>query len=97
MSVGWVKTMATYKGNQDYTSPEKQPRLYQALKWEEPVRSSNDVRQCFDTLATNQQMQCVWSAKTLKKYDIDHSMPFSLWPNNDLWNLVPSDSKVNNK
>jgi len=38
----------------------------------------------------------VWSAKTLnRKYDIDHSMPFARWPNNDLWNLVPSNSQVN--
>lgn len=94
----WVKTMASYKGNQGFNAPEKQHQLYQALKWEEPVRSTTDVRQRFDSLATTQHMQCVWSAKTLKqKYDIDHSMPFSRWPNNDLWNLVPSDSKVNNK
>jgi small-conductance mechanosensitive channel len=43
-------------------------------------------------------MQCVWSAKSLKQnYDIDHSMPFARWPNNDLWNLLPIDSKVNNQ
>ena len=89
--------MAGYQGNQDFSSSDKQHLLYQALKWEEPVRSTTDVRQRFDALASTQQMQCVWSAKTLKqKYDIDHSMPFSRWPNNDLWNLVPSDSKVNN-
>ncbi|MEP0494297.1 MAG: HNH endonuclease domain-containing protein, partial [Paraglaciecola sp.] len=42
--------------------------------------------------------QCVWSAKSLKrKYDIDHSMPFARWPNNDLWNLLPTDSKINNQ
>jgi hypothetical protein len=93
----WVKTMASYKGNQGFTSPEKQHQLYQALRWEEPVRSTTDVRQRFDSLATTQQIQCVWSAKTIKqKYDIDHSIPFSRWPNNDLWNLVPSDSNVNN-
>ncbi|WP_158768333.1 class I SAM-dependent methyltransferase [Paraglaciecola sp. L1A13] len=93
----WVKTMASYQGNLGYTAPDKQYLLYQALKWEEPKRSTTGVRQRFDTLATTQQMHCIWSAKTLKrKYDIDHSMPFSRWPNNDLWNLVPSDSQVNN-
>lgn len=93
----WVKTMASYQGNQDFSSSDKRHLLYQALKWEEPVRSTTDVRQRFEALASTQKMQCVWSAKTLKqKYDIDHSMPFSRWPNNDLWNLVPSDSKVNN-
>jgi hypothetical protein len=40
----------------------------------------------------------VWSAKSLKQqYDIDHSMPFARWPNNDLWNLLPTDSQVNNQ
>ena len=29
-------------------------------------------------------------------FDVDHIIPFSLLHNNDLWNLVPSDQKVNN-
>lgn len=43
--------------------------------------------------------QCVWSGKKLKnrKYDIDHVLPYSIWFNNDLWNLLPCDSKVNSK
>jgi hypothetical protein len=49
-------------------------------------------------LPKSEQIQCVWSAKSLKqKYDIDHSMPFARWPNNDLWNLLPTDSQINNQ
>jgi ATP-dependent protease HslVU (ClpYQ) ATPase subunit len=49
-------------------------------------------------LPKSEQIQCVWSAKSLKqKYDIDHSMPFARWPNNDLWNLLPTDSTINNQ
>jgi hypothetical protein len=42
---------------------------------------------------------CVWSGKKLTngKYDIDHALPYSIWYNNDLWNLLPCDSKVNGK
>lgn len=42
---------------------------------------------------------CVWSGKKLTngKYDIDHVLPYSVWFNNDLWNLLPCDSKVNGK
>ncbi len=42
---------------------------------------------------------CVWSGKKLKngQYDIDHVLPYSIWFNNDLWNLLPCDPKVNNK
>ena len=42
---------------------------------------------------------CVWSGKKLSKgkYDIDHVLPYSIWFNNDLWNLLPCDSKINGK
>ncbi|MCO4780820.1 MAG: HNH endonuclease [Candidatus Cloacimonetes bacterium] len=40
---------------------------------------------------------CVWSNKNLsiKGLDIDHVLPFSIWLNNDLWNLLPSDRTIN--
>jgi SAM-dependent methyltransferase len=98
----WVKTMASYSGNSEYSSPEKQFHLYQALNWLEPKRTTVEIRNRFEQLKKQQPnselMQCVWSAKCLKKnYDIDHSMPFARWPNNDLWNLLPTDSKINNQ
>ena len=94
----WVKTMASYSGNKQYAAPDKQSYLNQALNWLEPIRTTTEVRSRFDALKSKQAMQCIWSAKALKhKYDIDHSMPFSRWPNNDLWNLVPSDQKINNE
>jgi len=98
----WVKTMASYAGNAQYKSPENQFHLYQTLNWEEPKRSTVEVRNRFEqlkqTLPTDQQIHCVWSAKSLtQKYDIDHSLPFARWPNNDLWNLLPTDSQINNQ
>ncbi|MCF7849006.1 MAG: methyltransferase domain-containing protein [Kiritimatiellales bacterium] len=39
---------------------------------------------------------CVWSDKPIENsFDLDHAIPFSLWKNNDLWNLLPTDSAVN--
>jgi hypothetical protein len=94
--------MAGYVGNAKYKSPENQFRLYQALNWEEPKRTTVEVRKRFEQLQSSlpktEKIQCVWSAKSLKKqYDIDHIMPFARWPNNDLWNLLPTDSTVNNQ
>ncbi|UFK97736.1 HNH endonuclease domain-containing protein [Kaistella faecalis] len=40
---------------------------------------------------------CVWTGKKIAKYDIDHLIPFSVWKNNDLWNLLPSEAITNNK
>lgn len=45
-----------------------------------------------------QQVQhCVWSDRRLAAEDlaVDHVIPFSLWGSNDLWNLMPTHSKVN--
>lgn len=96
----WVKTMANYSGNKQYAAPEQQHHLQQALNWLEPKRTTTEVRNRFEQLKqqTPEIAQCVWSSKSLKqKYDIDHSMPFARWPNNDLWNLLPTDCKVNNE
>lgn len=39
---------------------------------------------------------CVWSDEPLgDRFDVDHAMPFSLWRNNDLWNLFPAAPGVN--
>ncbi|QOJ27973.1 MAG: hypothetical protein HRU80_03425 [Ignavibacteriales bacterium] len=38
---------------------------------------------------------CVWTGKRIPSYDIDHCIPFSVWRNNDLWNLLPSNPKTN--
>jgi hypothetical protein len=74
--------------------------LQQALNWLEPKRTTVEVRKRFEQLKhhTPEIAQCVWSAKALNnQYDIDHSMPFSRWPNNDLWNLLPTDNVINNQ
>lgn len=47
-------------------------------------------------ISTEGKIRCVWSGDYLTRYDIDHIIPFSVWKNNDLWNLLPADSKINN-
>lgn len=41
-------------------------------------------------------VHCVWSGKEIAKYDIDHIIPFSIYKNNDLWNLLPAKKELNN-
>lgn len=50
-----------------------------------------------ETLQNNGNVHCVWTGRKIANYDIDHLVPFSVWKNNDLWNLLPSDSKTNNQ
>lgn len=40
---------------------------------------------------------CVWTGKKIQTYDIDHVIPFSIWKNNDLWNLLPAQELINSK
>ena len=45
----------------------------------------------------SQEKECIWSGKELKgtEYDVDHVLPFSVWFNNDLWNMLPTDRVLN--
>ncbi|MBX7127101.1 MAG: hypothetical protein K1X47_15505 [Cyclobacteriaceae bacterium] len=38
---------------------------------------------------------CVWTGKQINSYEIDHVIPFSIWRNNDLWNLLPAQPSIN--
>lgn len=41
------------------------------------------------------KVRCVWSGKDVSNYHVDHVIPFAVWRNNDLWNLLPTSSKLN--
>jgi hypothetical protein len=45
----------------------------------------------------NANLKCVWSNKKIAKDNlaIDHVLPFTHYLNNDIWNLLPTLSKVN--
>jgi SAM-dependent methyltransferase len=44
------------------------------------------------------EKRCVWSERELTDdFHVDHVIPFSLWRNNDLWNLLPAHPSVNNQ
>jgi len=43
------------------------------------------------------KVYCVWTGKAISRYDVDHLIPFSVWKNNDLWNLLPSQATTNSQ
>lgn len=49
-----------------------------------------------EIISQESSINCVWTGEKIKSYDIDHVIPFSIWKNNDLWNLLPAKSKINN-
>ncbi len=58
-----------------------------------PEREVGDARKVYSSIVDK---ECVWSGDPLKRqFEVDHVIPFSLWGNNDLWNLLPALSSVN--
>ena len=40
--------------------------------------------------------ECVWTGRTLDgRFEVDHASPYSVWGNNDRWNLLPCLARVN--
>ena len=65
----------------------------------EPVmeRNTRNARELYLSLTKEKKCFCVWSGKPVSERTlaVDHLIPFSIWKSNELWNLVPADSKVN--
>lgn len=57
-------------------------------------RNTNSIRGIL-----NGENECVWSGKKLVRnaYDVDHVLPYSVWNNNDLWNMLPTNRDVNQR
>jgi hypothetical protein len=66
------------------------PDNRQPLTWE---RHNVDL-----LLMEGTEFVCPWTQKRIHsptQYDLDHILPLSLYPINELWNLVPADSDFN--
>ncbi len=74
------------------------------FQWEDSTRETSRVRKIANNILQNpidssQTLTCTWSGKKLsnQSFDIDHCFPWSRWYNNDLWNLLPTTSDINNR
>lgn len=69
-----------------------------ALMWEEPSRDTQLARHAaMRIISGGRSILCIWSGSHLvgERLDIDHCLPWSAWPCGDLWNLMPSDRRIN--
>lgn len=72
--------------------------LNEVLKSPVTLREIKEAKKLYkDILKKEGKVYCVWTGRNISNYDIDHLIPFSVWKNNDLWNLLPSDSRINNQ
>ena len=71
--------------------------LAAAMTWEEPNRDVRLARERALEMSARGNLYCVWSGKRLnhKSLDVDHCLPWIVWPCGDLWNLLPTHRTVN--
>ena len=91
----WGRLMRTYALKLGTTVDDSV--MAKAMSWEEPDRDVRLVRERALQLSTARNLYCVWSGKSLnhKSLDVDHCLPWSVWPCGDLWNLMPAHRTVN--
>lgn len=59
----------------------------------EDERNTLDARRFYAGL---DRLECVWTGSTLREgFEVDHVIPFDLWHNNDVWNLLPASKAAN--
>ncbi len=91
----WMKLMtdwATTRGNElDHR------RVEAAMQWSDPDRDVGFARRVSQELFEEGSLHCVWTGRKLdrKQLNIDHCMPWAAWPCDALWNLLPTDRRVN--
>ena len=81
-------------GNQEIKATEE------IFKIEEGKRDTTLVRNRVSEVRhqSDYELRCIWSNQNIhKSLAIDHCFPWARWPNNDLWNLMPTRSKVNSE
>ena len=60
-------------------------------------RDAEDTKKLYKSvISKHKEINCVWTGCGIKKLNVDHVIPFSIWKNNDLWNLLPAEEKINN-
>jgi hypothetical protein len=89
--VRWAALTERFAHRQGLKSGDVLPLL---LAQPEPERATAQARAVYLAAGAG---QCVWSGRELspRSLAVDHVIPFALWGNNDLWNLVPAHAAVN--
>lgn len=71
--------------------------LAAAMTWDEPDRDVRLARGRALEMSAHGRVYCVWSGRRLdqRSLDVDHCLPWAVWPCGDLWNLMPTHRAVN--
>ena len=91
----WARLMREYAKSQGRHIAEE--KIITAMRWSDPERDVLQVRKIAVSMLGSCELRCIWTDRPLSvsTLDIDHMFPWAAWPCGDLWNLLPTDRKVN--
>ncbi|MEX2485790.1 MAG: HNH endonuclease domain-containing protein [Brumimicrobium sp.] len=91
--INWAQ-FTVDKGDRSLTLQNVLPKILQSPLSERDTRITNSIFSKY--ISERGNLICVWSGKSIQDdLNIDHVLPFSVWRNNDLWNLLPANAKTN--
>lgn len=90
----WVRLIVGYAGP---NAPSIRDKANALLAWADPERDTRLARETVERIRlAGKTVYCVWTGNRLRdQFEIDHCFPFSAWPCDDMWNLMPTGKKVN--
>ena len=68
--------------------------LQRLLHQTDPARDTTRARSAFEAYDRSNILRCAWTNEPIRRMHVDHAIPWSLWRSNDLWNLLPVESRV---
>lgn len=71
---------------------------FRQLRWIDPARDTQTLRRtCGELIERGKPVHCIWTDRRLSmdRLEVDHAFPWSAWPCDDLWNLVPASRDAN--
>lgn len=93
---GWAEFTYNAAKRNEQTETLSKEQILSVLT--QSVDIPRDIAQVKSVLqsADNEDLKCIWTGTHLNNnFHIDHAIPYSLWQNNNLWNLLPVKSHIN--
>lgn len=93
----WVRLMKGYAARQGRRLADG--AIARAMTWSDPSRDVRIARERALRLMEREPLRCVWTGRPLSpaSLDVDHCLPWTAWPCDDLWNLLPAHRGVNRR
>ncbi len=91
----WVRLMERAAGDRVLD----QKVISTAMRWIDPERDQRVARERALEYLDAAPLHCIWSGErlTAKTLEIDHCLPWAVWPCSDLWNLLPAHRRANSR